>query len=211
MEEKGKDTRIFYLVIGFLMAVIVLLAGGKLREISAFGTKIEFPTETPNSTSISIDTTAISLIIQQTSVAAIQQTSVALQQLQPVQPIETAIPTIVIPEIQPTAFIFETPTSAPLTCKNALRNVQSYSPGQVITGTATLHPFEGCTEMASQLGFVCIGYWGINIKAGQSIVIPDSVTLVGGKVLSPPLGTFSTYENDGQMEGTQSFWLADCK
>ncbi len=41
-----KDTRFLYLVIGFLLAVIVFLAGGKLRELSIFGAKVEFPTET---------------------------------------------------------------------------------------------------------------------------------------------------------------------
>jgi hypothetical protein len=48
MEEKGKDSRILYLIIGFLLAMVILLAGGKLREINPFGlAKFEFPTETP--------------------------------------------------------------------------------------------------------------------------------------------------------------------
>jgi len=47
-KEKGKDTRILYVIIGFLLAVIVFMAGGKLREVNPFGiAKIEFPTETP--------------------------------------------------------------------------------------------------------------------------------------------------------------------
>ena len=98
-----------------------------------------------------------------------------------------------------------------LTCKTALRNLQDYASGQTISGPATLHPFAGCTEMATQLELVCIGYWGINIKSGQSIVIPDSVTQFDGKVLKPPYGTFSSYENDSQLEHTQDFWLANCK
>jgi hypothetical protein len=117
------------------------------------------------------------------------------------------LPTI---QVQPT-IIEATPTPAPLTCKNALRNLQSYASGQTITGPATLHPFDGCSEMASQLGLVCVGYWGINIRTGQSIAIPETVTLSSGKVLQPPVGTFSSYENDNQMENTQSFWLANCK
>ncbi len=47
MDEKSKDSRILYVIIGFLVAVIIFLAGGKLREINPFGIKFEFPTETP--------------------------------------------------------------------------------------------------------------------------------------------------------------------
>lgn len=119
----------------------------------------------------------------------------------------TSLPTI---QVQPT-IIEMTPTPQPLTCKNALRNLQSYMSGQTITGPATLHPFDGCSEMANQLGLVCVGYWGINIITGQSIVIPESVTLYSGKILQPPVGTFSSYENESQMENTQFFWLANCK
>ncbi len=74
MEEKGKDSRILYLVIGFLLAVIVFLGGGKLREISAFGVaKIEFPAETP----ISISTSTItSSTISQSPTQEIATTSV---------------------------------------------------------------------------------------------------------------------------------------
>ena len=46
MEEKSKNSRILYVIIGFLIAIIIFLRGGKLREISPFGIKFEFPTET---------------------------------------------------------------------------------------------------------------------------------------------------------------------
>ncbi len=48
MEDKKVDSRVLYLIIGILIAVIIFLAGGKLTEINFFGTaKFEFPTETP--------------------------------------------------------------------------------------------------------------------------------------------------------------------
>lgn len=102
-------------------------------------------------------------------------------------------------------------TQSTLTCQNVLRDLQNFTPGQTILGPATLHPFNGCAEMASQLGLVCIGYWGINIKTGQSVVIPESVSLSNGDVLHPPSGTVSNYGDDAQMESAQAFWLSNCK
>jgi len=50
MEEKGNNSRILlYMIIGFLIAVIIFIGGGKLIEIIPFGiAKFEFPTETPS-------------------------------------------------------------------------------------------------------------------------------------------------------------------
>lgn len=101
------------------------------------------------------------------------------------------------------------PTQETLTCQNVLKNAQIYSPGQMISGPAVLHPFEGCVEMANQLKVVCILRWGINIKAGQSLIIPQTTTLPGGKTIIPA-GYVSKYENDMQVETVQNFWLTTC-
>lgn len=124
--------------------------------------------------------------------------------------LECITPTIGVAEpestnIQPT----QKSTEETLTCQNALKNLQSYLPGQNISGPSVLHPFEGCSEMAIQLNLVCIGRWGININSGQTIIIPQNITLVNGNIIVPN-GNFSSYESDTMIEQTQDFWLKNC-
>lgn len=116
---------------------------------------------------------------------------------------------IFTPTDSPDLFAVATPIQQTLNCQNVLKNVQSYLPGQNISGPSVLHPFEGCAELAIQLGLVCIGRWGINIESGQTITIPQNVTLTNGNTIAT-VGNFSTYENDLQIDEAQSFWLTNC-
>jgi len=189
VENKGNSKTAFIVV-----PIVVALIGCVGVVASAIIDKLPVPTlSAPTSAPIYIVVTETSVIVPPTLTLA-SDTPVIL----PTSPIQ---PTIMV----------ATSTPESLTCKNALRFVQSFHVGQTISGPATLHPFDGCNEMATQLGLTCVGYWGINISAGNSIVIPETVVLYSGNTLSPPVGTFSIYESDSQVEVTQNFWLANCK
>lgn len=105
--------------IALLLVIFVAmnLFGWGLSGISIGPAQFSPPTSVSgNQPQSDLNATAISLIIQQTSVAAMQETSVALQQPQPTQSIATALSALVAPEIQPPAFILDTPiiTDTPL-------------------------------------------------------------------------------------------------
>ncbi len=55
MSDKNNESQFHFLIIGALIVIVIILAGGKLHEIDFFGIlKFRIPTETPSSSTNSL-------------------------------------------------------------------------------------------------------------------------------------------------------------
>jgi len=91
---KWLGSKILYFIIAIIGVFIAInFFGWGLSSISVGFAQFSPPTPTTiNLQQPELNATAISMIIQQTAAAAIQQTSVTMQQVQPAQPVATVIP-----------------------------------------------------------------------------------------------------------------------
>jgi len=106
---------------------------------------------------------------------------------------------------QPKAIASPVVTNCPSPSSYAI-NVQTLIPGMIISGPATIHPYDGSAELAQALGLIWVARWGINIPTGTTVQIPQSVTLLSGKQYIPQ-GYIDIYLDNARMEAAQQCWL----